>query len=590
LSRLPRTDEDTSDVTPAPVAARPSAGGEDPGTAAAETAVERQARRPRQRTPRVVWWVIALHIAVLGAYSILLPTYRAPDEPLHVDLAHLWSTDFTYPEWDARDTGSDIIRSLDYVRFQGRAAHLTAAEATPKDERPSYEELEDPDGPRGRNQMPNHPPLYYVVAGTAERAAEAVIGEPDFQLETWFYRLVSIVFVASLPFVIWRTAKTLGVPDTVGVAAMLIPLAIPQYLHIGASVNNDSLQFLLIWLVTPIVLRLGRGELGTRTVALAGVISGLGLLTKGFAFVTLAWVGCALLLALLRAGRASVGPVARAGALYAIVTMALGGWWWVRNLILYGALMPSRYSEIVGEGPGPGKDVGGFLRGWAELTVRRFWGDFGYYDTHIPTLAITVATVLCVAAIVVACVGRDPIARTRAGDRLLLLLALLLLMAMQLRTSLGGYLDSGLTAGLQGRYWYGSLAAVPVLIALGCAKLLRRHTHWLPVIVLPAIAIMQGVALSTILGFYWGAPHSALTSRLRAIVAWAPVPGELIAVAAMAGVVVFAVTATELGRFVRREGQGPNLALEFEPWSSESALGHDELVHPGKKAAVDSEL
>jgi len=79
LSRLPRTDEDTSDVTTAPVAARPSAGGDDPGTAAAETAVERQATRPRQRNPRVVWWVVALHVAVLGAYSILLPTYRAPD-------------------------------------------------------------------------------------------------------------------------------------------------------------------------------------------------------------------------------------------------------------------------------------------------------------------------------------------------------------------------------------------------------------------------------------------------------------------------------------------------------------------------------
>jgi hypothetical protein len=40
------------------------------------------------------------------AYSILVPTYRAPDEPLHVDLAHHVSEELDYPAWDERDTGS----------------------------------------------------------------------------------------------------------------------------------------------------------------------------------------------------------------------------------------------------------------------------------------------------------------------------------------------------------------------------------------------------------------------------------------------------------------------------------------------------
>jgi len=498
-----------------------------------------------------VWCIFGLHLTLLGAYTILVPTYRSPDEPLHVDLAHHWSTDFEYPDWNERETGSDVIRSLDLAHFQERAAHLTTGEATPKSERRSFEELEDAATARGINHMPQHPPLYYVIAGTAERATEVVIGDPDFQLETWIYRLLSVAIVAPLPLVIWRTSRTLALPDVVGVTAMLVPLAIPQYLHIGSSVNNDGPQFLLIWIMTPIILRLARGELGTRTVVTAGVITGLGLLTKGFAFVTVAWVGCALLLALGRLGRSALPRIGRAGLTYGVISAALGGWWWIRNLVVSGMLMPSRYGEIIPDLPSDERDVGHFIRVWADLTNRRFWGDFGYFDTHIPLRVISVATVVAVLSILIACVGRDRLGGTRRADRLLLLAPLLLLMAMQLETALSGYLDSGRAAGLQGRYWFGSLAAVAVLVALGGANVIRRRQRWLPLIALAAVGVMQAFALATILRFYWGDPGSSLTSRVRAVVAWAPLPGELIALTAIIAAVVWVVATLEIGRLVR---------------------------------------
>ena len=101
---------------------------------------------------------------MLLAYSLLAPTYRAPDEPLHVDLAHLFAEDLQYPAWDDRDTGSGILRSLNHSGFHTGSKHLDAGDAAPRGDRPSLDELEVPERPRSINQLPQHPPLYYLIA------------------------------------------------------------------------------------------------------------------------------------------------------------------------------------------------------------------------------------------------------------------------------------------------------------------------------------------------------------------------------------------------------------------------------------------
>jgi small subunit ribosomal protein S36 len=515
--------------------------------------------RPSSGIPTVVWCVTALHVTFLLTYSILLPTYRAPDEQLHVDLAHLFAETAQYPAWDDRDTGSDIERSTALVQFSSRAAHLSAEEALPKDQRPSLEDLEEPPIPTGVNQLPQHPPLYYVLAGGAERAVEVVTGDPDFQLETWFYRLVSILFVVPLPLIIWRVSEMLQLPRAVGVAATIIPLAIPQYLHIASSVNNDSLQLLVFWLVTPLVLRLADGDLRPRTATLAGLLTGIGLLTKAFAFVMAAWVLGGLVLAVLRLGRNSLARAAGAGAIYGAVSFAIGGWWWARNLILYGELMPSRFGEVLAGIPERPRDVGEFLHAWGTATIRRFWGDFGWYDVHLPGYVVTIASATCLVALLVSCLGRDHVANTPRGTRLLLAAPFVLLVVIQFVVAFRSYLDTGRLGGLQGRYWFGSLAALSVMIALGAANLVRRGLRWLPLCVLVAAGVMQVWAARSLLGFYWGEPGSPLTERLRAVVAWAPMPGEMIALGALVGSVVLVATVGMVIYVSLRPGGAPRL-------------------------------
>jgi small subunit ribosomal protein S36 len=504
--------------------------------------------RPTRRVPALVWWITALHITLLLAYSVLAPTFRAPDEPQHVDLAHLFSENFDYPAWDDRDTGSGILNALGIVQFHTKSMHLEASAAPPKDDRPSINELEDPNRPREINLLPEHPPLYYAIAGTLERGVEAITGDPigAFDFETWFYRLVSILMVAPLPLIIWRIAERLGLPQPVGIAATLFPLGVPQYLHIGSAVNNDNLMILFFWLLTPLVIRIADGAVRPRTVGLAGMVTGLGLYSKGFAIVMPAWVLAALFVTLRRGGRERLRQVIVAALTYAVVAIAAGGWWWIANLVRYGRFMPTRYGDLVQPIESDARDYGLFLKTWGSLTTRRFWGDFGWFDVHIPVGAVIAATVVVMLGLVAACIRRDHVANVPFGNRLLLAAPIVLLVAVQFRNALVGYIGLGRTPGLQGRYWFGALAALAVIVMLGLANIGRRLVRWLPLGVLAGVVVMNALAAWTMLGFYWGPPDSAITVRVRAVVAWAPIEGEVLVVGAAIGSLVLVSTVVQL--------------------------------------------
>lgn len=494
------------------------------------------------RVPVVVWWITGLHVTVLLAYSILIPTYRGPDEPEHVDLAHLFANERTYPDWDERDNAPGIERTKQLLRSDTGSAPLAAAESLPKDRRPALEDVELPPLPTRINQLPQHPPLYYAVAGSFERMTELAVGNASFDLEVWIYRLLSVLLCAPLPLVIWHTSRLLWLPASAGITATLVPLAIPQLSHIGSVVNNDSLLLLLFWLLTPLTVRLAHGRAEPRLAALAGLVTGLALLTKGFALVMPVWVLAALALGLHRAGRQQLRQTTMAAGAFVVTTVSIGGWWWLRNLALYHRLVPSRYDELLPQRSGAAGGLGTFLGAWASGTTQRFWGDFGWFDTHIPGLAVVLATTVCMAAIVAGCTRRNPSGTEagtgRFGDRLLLIAPLALLVATQFAIALRGYLTTGFFVSMQGRYWFGAVAGLAVVTAFGLAKLTGRAGNLLPLGMLVAAGAMQLVGVRTILGHYWSAPGSSLGTRIQAMTAWAPLPGEVLLLGAVCGAAI----------------------------------------------------
>ena len=505
-----------------------------------------------------MWWISALYIVLLLGYSIMFPAYRSPDEPLHIDLMHLFSEEQQYPAWDEGYLSDGMTRSLSLAHFGTNAQNLTTEGAVPKHERPSYEDLEAAGPPlatQSINQLSQHPPLHYVVAGSAMWGLEAVFGDPigAYDREAWVYRLFSIMIVAPLPLIIWRTAGVLRLPRSLRYAAMLVPLTIPQFVHISSTANNDSLSFILFCALTPVVLRVADGHLAARTALLAGGLTGAGLLTKGFATIMVLWITAALVVALLRRGRTAVRPVAGFGLVFAGVGLATGGWWWIRNLVLYGQASPSRFDQLVRTLDRVEVDFWRYVSTWAYRTNRRFWGQFGWFEISLPSSAILVATLVAVAAIVLAVVRRSRVAVVPLATRLLLLFPLVALMATQFQRGLAEYARTGTFPGLQGRYWFGAIAAISILIALGIGTTLRGRARWTPVVVLCGATVMQILTVIASLSYYWGAPGSGLADRVRAVVAWAPLPGELIALGLLVGLATITGSVWQVVRLVRAD-------------------------------------
>src|SRR5262245_56857054 len=93
--------------------------------------------------PRAVWLITALNVAVLLAYTVLLPAWRAPDEPQHADLALYLAQGHGYPDYDAHHLDRGLERSLGLVHFSSGSRHLLAGEAPRRSDRPSFRELDD---------------------------------------------------------------------------------------------------------------------------------------------------------------------------------------------------------------------------------------------------------------------------------------------------------------------------------------------------------------------------------------------------------------------------------------------------------------
>src|SRR4029450_778593 len=191
------------------------------------------------------------------------------------------------------------------------------------------------------NQMPQHPPMYYWTIGTALRVERDLSPDsrPPLDREGNIVRLMNGAVALPVPLLPWVAAHRLGASATVAVAAAIVPLAVPQLLHIGASINNDNLLILLSGGVAVLVADVLRGDRRPTRAALMGTIAGLALLTKSFALVLLPWIALAYGYQMWHARdrwRQSVRCLLIAG----VAMFAVGGWWPARSVWRGGGPLP----------------------------------------------------------------------------------------------------------------------------------------------------------------------------------------------------------------------------------------------------------
>lgn len=554
----------------------------------------RAVRRAVGQVPRAVLAATLAFGLLLALWSTALPLGDAPDETAHADLVFHLATGVPYPRHDQRKFGIALEqlcldmtaatracpRKTDIVSATSIRRH-TRANAPPKAARPNFNDDGGDKEIGPFNQMLQHPPLYYWAMSEVIRVERFVLpgtGLPPLDREFALLRLVNVVLVMPLPLLAWWACRRLGLGGDIGVIASLIPFAIPQLLHIGSVLNNDNLLTLLVGVLTVLLAGVVRGDASRRTALAVGIVTALALLTKAFALVLPVVVAAAYVVASWRARprrEPAIGLV-----IAGIVSAALGGWWYVRNLVRGDGIAPSTDEKRLNSSLRPRgfhADPALWLRKFGALFTDRFWGWFGWYTVRISIAVIIGATVILLTSMVlgVATIGRaprapgatpatpgrftgrftgplvrlQPVGPVGRLDLGVLLLPTALFGMFVMARSWNLYSRTSQFSFIQGRYLFGTVVGMVLVAAVGLQWLAGR---WAVVGTFGWVVLMQVEGLRRVLSGYWGDRGSGPVDQVRALVAWSAWPGEWLAVG---GVVLLAAAswlAFEVARTTRR--------------------------------------
>ncbi|MBN1594051.1 MAG: hypothetical protein JW941_12480 [Candidatus Coatesbacteria bacterium] len=195
-------------------------------------------------------------------------------------------------------------------------------------------ELEElPNREAGRlNWAAHHPPLYYLLGVPIEYIMR---NKPIFtrafalRLFSLLLSTVSIVVAAAIGKLLFGDKSHLW---------LLLPCLMvfsPAYSLHQSCINNDHLVILLYTLLLYLLLKWQDESLTTKRVIAIGVICGLGTLSK-MLFVTAFPVVAIYMFLNIREFGLTLRRIASTYSTFAASTLAVCGWWFIRNFIVYG--------------------------------------------------------------------------------------------------------------------------------------------------------------------------------------------------------------------------------------------------------------
>ena len=458
------------------------------------------------RPPAVVWALTLLGFLMSVSSSLILPVYLGYDEPQHVDMVASVAWGHGWPGPGERQVAKGVAKGAEpYYGQQLKIRPLDKAlvKIKPRGERPSTSELGGDFPSSGRpNQIVQHPPLYYALDAVVMASVNA---------QSWPYdqfvsmlRVLSALLVAPLPLLVWAIARRVRAGPSVEVAAAALSLTIPGLTRLSGLVNNDGFLIITTTALLLGLVHVATGDLRRRTAVVVGLLTGLALLSKGFALTLPVLVVLAYLL-----GSRSVrklGPL-----LWALgVGFLTGGLWWVRNVLVYGSLQPQGFgaktlATVQGNPRPPGShiDASIFWTAVQDRLARTFWGGVGIASQ--PTLTKTGGTVLFVVLFVLIIAGLTVGVRGRGqrGSLTLLLLPLPLTLALVLRSSWSDFVHFNQASGLQGRYLYIAIAGYALSVALAGDRLLGPARLALPLLAVITMLLMQGMHANRMVRSLW---------------------------------------------------------------------------------------
>ncbi|MEN3358644.1 MAG: hypothetical protein V7637_2626, partial [Mycobacteriales bacterium] len=429
--------------------------------------------------PPAVWLLTALWALIMACATLLWPATYGLDEPQHIDMAYAYSRSLHVYAPGERPVSAAVLKVQFSYRSFPPSGPLGDSPIGPRGSRPTLAELGPPDQPNGSpnvlpNQMVQHPPAYYLLAAAVLRVPG--VGHLPFDQQIGLMRLVSLLLLLPLPALCWATGRRLGASAPAALAAAALPLSLPGLARIGGAVTNDSLLILLTGVLTYLLARVLTGDLGRRTAAAVAVVLAADLLTKGFALVLPPVVLLAYLIGWRRSGR----PFPLVPLIAVAAGGAVGGAWWLRNLLDYHAVQPSGFGAGIEPrlyGAPHAGSLAVFVPGFADALAKRIWGELGFPEPPLEPAALTYGwLVISCIAILAALLLRRPPPLSRAVAAVLTLPAVLALL-LATSQSASTFRRYDVFTGVQGRYGYQGLVGLCVLVAVGLTQLTSPLVH-----------------------------------------------------------------------------------------------------------------
>ncbi|MEA3342056.1 MAG: glycosyltransferase family 39 protein [Chloroflexota bacterium] len=461
--------------------------------------------------------IVSLFIALSLAYSLNSPLYEPTDE----------------------------LRHFRYAR------HIAVYHSLP---------VQSVEGPRAQS---HHPPLYYalgaLVSGWVD-VAQDVYYEPTINphwddrvwevssdnknqylhsddvgqfgklpplhgvvLAVYLVRWMTILIGAS---VVWFTyligREVFPERPALAVGGAALVAFNPQFIYLSGAVNNDipaALCGAAVLLACVRLVQRGPTPLlppsrGDKRGVTLGLLYGLALLTKLHLAALLVPIELAYVLALWRArdGSASLTGTWRAflrGNLIILgLAAAISGWWFGRNLMLYGDLTGmSRVNELWA-GRSPAGNWWAIRQGlpylWSSL-----WGRFGYGQLPLPQIIYRSLLCFCALALAGYLIPRRDSLSTRA--------LALLVAAVLIFTVVVCYYILIQPAGAMGRFLFPALPAFAILLMGGLSRFIPRRLTWAASLTVTlGMAALAVYALAGVLSPAFARPRPLTESEIKA--------------------------------------------------------------------------
>ena len=418
-----------------------------------------------QRSPNLIALSICLYFVVLAiVYAAITPAFEAPDEGAHFLYIHNMLEEHRLPLLESRER---VFASHSTQRHQPPLYYLIGAVLVAGTK---------------RNDVNAHLQVNpFAAIGTVSPNNQNVYLHPlhyagDTATAVWILRLYSIALATLTLWLAYLTGRLAFQRASTGLLAMLIVASIPGFIFIGASINNDNLVTFVYAAGIYWCLRLWHRQAITwKDIAAISLILSAAALSKLTGLALFGLVYLAVIVGTFRRRYPS-----RQAALLIVASLlasgVLAGWWYVRNLNLYGDPLAMQATVAIwGRGGMPisADEIKGI---WESV-----WMILGHFNIRGPEwfyIYIVVITVAGIAGLVLVW-QRYPAQRLPS--------AFLLLTCFVVVTALAAATRQINVS--QGRILYPALVAFAPLLAAGWQSLLGRRVGGLLVVPLTTMAL-----------------------------------------------------------------------------------------------------